>query len=60
MMDNHKLDPVSRQNATLEGSDYTLISLILSNEITPILHGEEFSKNLFGVEPIKPGIQFTP
>ena len=60
MMDNHRLDPVSRQNDALEGSDYTLISLILSNEITPILQGDELGKNLFGVEPLKPGIQFTP
>tara|TARA_Y100000589_G_scaffold190481_1_gene180424 strand:- start:669 stop:2540 length:1872 start_codon:yes stop_codon:yes gene_type:complete len=60
MMDNHRLDPVNRQNMTLEGTDYTLISLILSNEITPILQDEVLNKNLFGVEPIKPGIQFTP
>ena len=60
MMDNHRLDPVSRQNDALEGYDYTLISLILSNEITPILQGDDLGKNLFGVEPLKPGIQFTP
>ena len=59
-MDNHRLDPVSRQNDALEGYDYTLISLILSNEITPILQGDDLGKNLFGVEPLKPGIQFTP
>lgn len=60
MLDNHRLEPVSRKNPNMEGENFILISLILSNEITPILHQDSMNKNLFGVDPLKPGIQFIP
>lgn len=60
LYDNHRLEPANRKNTVLEGENFTLISLILSNEITPVLQQDSLNKNLFGADPVKPGIQFTP
>ena len=60
LLDNHRLEPVNRKNTVLDGENFTLISLILSNEITPVLQQDSLNKNLFGADPVKPGIQFIP